>query len=113
MHPRGAALKGWEQDQLILETIAALNATYRSPYRRRLELPLHEDAPPGRREGLQQRLASLNPDGVPDTVAYVTEEEALAARGALEGLGYDWADVEIAFTAPPQPVDYQHFFCRR
>ena len=30
-HPRSYALKGWEQNHLILQTISALNKTYRSP----------------------------------------------------------------------------------
>jgi len=108
-HPRGATLKGWEQDRLILETVHALNETYSSPYRHRFEFPLRSDIPEQDRQTMQALLTSLKPDGVPDTVAYLTEDEVLGALSQLETLGFDREAVHLAFRIPPQPVDYQHF----
>jgi hypothetical protein len=111
-HHRGATLKGWEQDRLILETVQALNETYRSPYRHRFEFPLRPDIPDQERGTMQALLTSLKPDGVPDTVAYLTEDEVLGALSQLETLGFDREAVQLAFRIPPQPVDYQHFLLR-
>jgi hypothetical protein len=61
---------------------------------------------------MQALLTSLKPDGVPDTVAYLTEDEVLGALPQLETLGFDREAVQLAFRIPPQPVDYQHFLLR-
>lgn len=111
-HPRSYVLKGWEQDQLILETIIALNKTYESPYRRTIEFPLSEDVFPDKRASLQSMLESLDEQGVPDTIAYLTEEEIAAATPDLEAIGYDRDMTQSALQAPAQSVDYYHHFLR-
>jgi len=55
-------------------------------------------------------VRSLTPTGVPDTVAYLTEEELTLASKDLEDIGYDPQSFMIALTAPPSPVDYFHAF---
>ena len=45
---------------------------------------------------------------MPDTVAYLTEEELLRATSDLEEIGYDSTAFQIALSAPPAPVDYFH-----
>lgn len=108
-HPSaGSKLQPWEQDRLILRTIRALNETYESPYERKLEFPIREDMPSEEREALQALVDSLKPTGVPDTVAYITEEELMRASTDLEEIGYDPQTFLIALTAPPSPVDYCH-----
>jgi hypothetical protein len=57
-------------------------------------------------------VQSLKATGVPDTVAYLTEEELLRAAGDLEEVGYDAQAFQIALTAPPAPVDYFHLSLR-
>ncbi len=52
----------------------------------------------------------LKPEGVPDTVAYITESEAFEVIGELENLGYDRELIRAALTAPPQDIEYCHFF---
>jgi len=107
-HPSSPNLKGWEQDRLVLQTIRALNETYESPYRRALDFPLSKDTPAEEREALQGILLSLKPNGVPDTVAYLTEEEVLAAERDLEAIGYDPDLMKSALLAPANAVDYYH-----
>jgi hypothetical protein len=111
-HPSaGPKLQPWEQDRLVLQTIKALNETCQSPYSRALEFPLRKDLPPEERETLNGLLLSLKRGGIPDTVAYLTEEELAQAAKDLEAIGYDPDTVGIALTAPPSPVEYYHCSC--
>jgi hypothetical protein len=102
----------WEQDRLMLKTLRALDETYRSPYARHLNFPISLEMPPEERETLQALVRSLMPTGVPDTVAYLTEEELTLASKDLEEIGYDPQSFMIALTAPPSPVDYFHALIR-
>ncbi len=109
-HPTaGPKLQAWEQDRLALKTIKALNETCESPYSRKLDFPLRNDMPPEERETLNGMLLSLKRQGIPDTVAYVTEEELTRAAKDLEEIGYDPETLNIALTAPPSPIEYYHF----
>jgi hypothetical protein len=113
-HPSaGPKLQPWEQDKLALKTIKALNETYESPYERKLEFPLRKETPPEERETVNGLLLSLKRTGVPDTVAYVTEEELTRAQKDLEAIGYDPDTVAIALTAPPSSIEYYHFSCAK
>ncbi len=112
-HPSaGTRMAPWEQDRLMLKTLCALNETYRSPYARHLDFPILLEMPPQEREALQALARSLKPTGIPDTVAYLTEEELALASKDLEVIGYDPQSFMIALTAPPSPVDYFHSFIR-
>jgi hypothetical protein len=111
-HPRSHALKGWEQDRLIVQTLAVLNERYQSPYQRTIEFPLSTDMPEDGRETLQRILKSLKRDGVPDTIAYLTEEELTTSMQDLEAIGYDRHPIQSALQAPAQEVDYYHHFLR-
>jgi hypothetical protein len=112
-HPSaGRKMEPWEQDRLILETINALNKTYQSPYAIKMEFPIRQDLPSEERDVLQALALQLKPGGVPDTVAYITEEELMRASKDLEEVGYDPQSFLIALTAPPSPVDYFHLLLR-
>jgi hypothetical protein len=112
-HPTaGQKMESWEQDRLILRTIAALNKTYESPYATKIEFPVRADMPAQEREALVQLVQDLKPSGVPDTVAYLTEEELMQATADLEEIGFDSQAFQIALTAPPAPVDYFHLSVR-
>jgi hypothetical protein len=89
-----------------------LNKTYESPYHRTIEFPLSTDIPADGRETLQRLLASLNQNGIPDTIAYLTEEELTTALQDLEAIGYDRDIIESALQAPAQNVDYYHHFLK-
>jgi len=108
-YPSPQSLKPWEQDRLILKTIQTFQGQYRSPYRRRIEFPIRNEAPPQERDALQAIVKSLGTDGIPDTVAYLTEEEIMSSMAGLEQLGYYRESIMAALTMPPQPIDYRHF----
>jgi hypothetical protein len=110
-HPSaGTKMAPWEQDRLMLKTLRALNETYRSPYARHLDFPIPLEMPLEERESLQALVRSLTPTGIPDTVAYLTEEEISLASRDLEDIGYDPHSFMVALSAPPSPVDYIHCF---
>jgi len=108
-HPRLPEGDQWEVDRFILKTIQSINSAYHSPYERTIEFPIPANVPGGQREELQQLLQSFNPRGVPDTIAYLTEEEVLDVAEQLEMLGYGRDMLRMALKAPEQPVDYYHF----
>jgi len=107
--PSPQSLRPWEQDRLILKTIQAFGGQYRSPYQRRIEFPIRNETPPQERETLHAILKSMGTDGIPDTVAYLTEEEIMSSMAGLEQLGYDREPIMAALSMPPQPIDYRHF----
>ncbi len=112
-HPTGgSALEPWEQDRLILKTMGALNQVYQSPYDRKIDFSIRPEMPTEEREMLRALVRALKSNGVPDTVAYLTEEELTAASKVLEAVGYDPQSFLIALTAPPGPVDYYHMAIR-
>lgn len=112
-HPTaGPKLHPWEQDRLVLKTIEALNETFESSYRRRIDFPLSANTPPEEGEASNAILRSLKGNGIPDTVAYLTEEELTLALKDLEEIGYESDAISMALGAPPSPIEYSHFFCR-
>jgi hypothetical protein len=108
-YPSPQSLRPWEQDRLIIKTIQAFKGRYRSPYRRRIEFPIRPETPSQERDALQAILTSLGADGIPDTVAYLTEEEIAGSMADLEQLGYRREAIMAALAMPPQPIDYRHF----
>ena len=108
-HPSaGRNLEPWEQDRLILSTLTALNKSYKSPYDIKMEFPVREEIPAHEREAQVALAQNLKSSGVPDTIAYLTEEELMQAAVDLEEVGYDAQAFQIALSAPPAPVDYFH-----
>ena len=109
-HPNVPEGEPWKVDQLLLNTMAVLNAgEYTSPYERTLDYPIDPGTPEDTRRELQRLLAGLDRHGVADTVAYVTEHEIMSVADQLETFGYDRRTIHAALIAPPQPVDYFHF----
>jgi Putative S-adenosyl-L-methionine-dependent methyltransferase len=109
-HPRLPDGDQWEVDRFILKTIGAINSAYQSPYKRKIEFPVPPNLSDGQQAELQQLLDSFHATGVPDTIAYLTEEEVMGVAGKLEELGYDRETLRAVLKAPAQPVDYFHFF---
>ena len=108
-HPYPPEGEPWQLDAFILRTLEAVNQTYRSPYQRRIEFPIMESTPAKERAELEALLQALPGQGVPDTIAYLTEAEIREAMPALEKLGYDAEGIKAMLQFPPQPVDYMHF----
>jgi hypothetical protein len=109
-YPSPRSLQPWEQDRLIIKTIQAFKGKYRSPYQRRIEIPIRNETPPQERDSLNAILQALGTDGIPDTVAYLTEEEIIGSMAGLEQLGYHRDTIKAVLATPPQPIDYRHFF---
>ncbi|MDX1412169.1 MAG: SAM-dependent methyltransferase, partial [Nitrospirales bacterium] len=111
-HPYPPQGQPWEMDALILKTIHAFNKTYQSPYQRTIEFPIHEQTPSREREELEALMASFSGRGVPDTIAYLTEDEIWKAMPDLEALGYEAEGIKHMLQAPHQSVDYMHCLFR-
>ncbi len=109
-HPSPPEGQAWQLDALILRTLEALNRTYRSPYQRHIAFPLSDSTPEKERAELETLVQSLPPNGVPDTIAFLTESEIWKAMPDLQKLGYDSEGVKAMLQIPPQPVDYSHLF---
>ena len=109
-HPRLPESGQWEVDRFILKTLQTINGSYQSPYERTIEFPMPTGLPEEQRDEFQELLRGLNTTGVPDTIAYLTEDEVLSVSEGLEQLGYDRQTLILALQAPTQPVDYFHFF---
>jgi hypothetical protein len=111
-HPYPPDGEPWKLDVFILQTLEALNQTYRSPYKRRIEFPITEGTPTKERGELEALLKALPSHGVPDTIAYLTESEIRTAMPALEKIGYELDSIKAMMQFPAQPVDYTHFSFR-
>jgi hypothetical protein len=109
--PSPKTLSPWEQDRLVLQTVQCLNQVYTGPYGRPLDFSLREDTPPTERKVLEEILKGLKPNGIPDTVAYLSEDEIMGTMSNLTSLGYDREAIVAMLQAPPQPVDYYHMSC--
>ncbi len=108
-HPNLPKDGQWEIDRLILKTLEVINRSYESPYPRSIDFPVSADMPSDHRSEFESLLKSLKSHGVPDTIAYLTEEEVTQAMPGLEELGYDREGIMAVFRVPSQGVDYYHF----
>src|SRR3989442_335726 len=109
-YPSLGRLKPWERDRLILQTLKAVGRGYRSPYHRPIDFPIQAEIPDPQRRELQALLESLPPTGVPDTIAYLSEEEVLGALPHLEALGFEAGRVqENLGKGPPRDIGYYRF----
>ncbi len=107
-HPQVAEMPPWDRDILMLGTLNALNTVYRSPYSGKLNYPAMEGTPKKQRKQIAQLAKNLSGRGVPDTVAYVTQDEVLAALKPLRKLGYREKDIQSALHSPASPVSCVH-----
>lgn len=105
-HPRIAEMPPWDRDALMLGTLHALNGTYKSPYKRILEYPVAPGTPKKQRKEIARLAGTLNPRGVPDTVAYVTASETFAVLKQLQRLGYRERDLRRTFEDPEQTIAF-------
>ena len=109
-HPNLPSPESWEFDALVIRTLEALNTSYRSQYKRVIEFPLREAMPAEEKARLAAIIRDFKPEGVPDTIAYITASEMNEAQPALEKLGYEKEGIRGMLQEPPQLVDYTHFF---
>lgn len=105
-HPKVANMAPWDRDLLMVQTIHAVNSAYRSPYKNKLKYPPGEGTPKKQRKILAKLVDNLSSRGVPDTVAYVSENEMLSALKPLIKLGYREKDLLRAFHSPPPAIAF-------
>ena len=111
-YPFPGKLKAWERDRLILQVLKAFSAVYTSPYRRTIDFPIRPDVPEPQRDELMALLRDLPPTGIPDTIAYLTEDEILAAVSDLEELGFPKHAIQellAVHSLSPPTIDYYRF----
>ena len=111
-YPSPGTLKPWERDRLTLKTLQALDTVYTSPYQRKIDYPIQPETPePGRTE-MTALLSALPLAGVPDTIAYLSEEEVLGAITDLEALGFERAGIQEILRRPAgigREIEYARF----
>jgi len=105
-HPKAPHMAPWDRDLLMIQTIHAVNTAYRSPYKNKLAYPPMDGTPKKQRKLMAQLVQKLNPHGVPDTVAYVTENEVTSALKQLKKLGYRENDLHRVFHSHPPAVAF-------
>jgi hypothetical protein len=109
-YPSPRTLKPWERDRLTLKTLKALDGAYRSPYSRTIDYPIRPDTPEPERAELAALLKEFPVTGVPDTIAYLSEEEVLGAVTDLEALGFERARIqELLAAGAKREIEYYRF----
>ncbi len=112
IHPKISRMEPWDVDLLILQTLQALNATYRSPYQSKMDYPALPGTPKKQRKQIAELAKNLSATGVPDTVAYITASEVADASGRLKKLGYGERDLKAAFDPTGQSIAFGHMTLR-
>ncbi len=105
-HPKVSEMAPWDVDLLMLQTLQALNGTYKSPYKNPFQYPALPGTPKKQRKQIKKLVESLSPYGVPDTVAYVSESEIFSGGKQLSRLGYREKDLRKALNGPPPPIAF-------
>ena len=111
-YPFPGRLKAWERDRLILRTLKVLSTAYRSPYHRKLDYSIPPDTPEPERTEMMALLRELPPTGLPDIIAYLTEDEFLSVLPDLEALGFpreESQDLVRAAAGIRRDIDYFRF----
>jgi len=90
----------------MLETLNALNKVYKSHYQSRMKYTSMEGTPSSQQQQIKKLVGQLNIDGVPDTVAYVTEKEVRQVSSDLALLGYHDQRYIPLFQGPTEPISF-------
>jgi hypothetical protein len=65
-----------------------------------------EETPDTSRQQMTELVRTLNIQGVPDTVAYVTKSEVHQVADQLASLGYDERDYGPLFQGSGEPISF-------
>ena len=72
-----------------------------------MKYPATEETPSSQRQQIKELADKLSTNGVPDTVAYVSEKEVLQVSADLAELGYDEQQYTSLFQGPPtEPISF-------
>ena len=105
-YPKAMRMTPWDRDILMLKTLHILNKTYKSPYQAKMTYPEVEGTPNGQRQIIYELANTLNINGVPDTVAYISSKEVQQVSSDLAKLGYDERVYATLFQGPTDPVSF-------
>ena len=105
-HRDAPNMSSWDRDILMLETLNALNKVYKSHYQSRMEYTSIGGTPSSQQQQIKELVDQLNIDGVPDTVAYVTEKEVRQVSSDLALLGYHDQRYIPLFQGPTEPISF-------
>ncbi len=105
-HPKITMMEPWERDVLMLQTLNTFNGIYKSPYENQIDYPPIPGSPKKFIKKIEALSEKLDPYGIPDTVAYITQAEIFLAGKKLRKLGYKENRMRDAFTNFAQPVSF-------
>ena len=105
-HRDAPNMSSWDRDILMLETLNTLNKVYKSHYQSRMEYTSIGGTPSNQQQQIKELVDQLNIDGVPDTVAYVTEKEVSQVSSDLALLGYHDQRYIPLFQGPTEPISF-------
>ena len=88
-HSDAPNMSSWDRDILMLKTLNTLNKAYKNHYQSEMKYTAMEGAPSSQQKQIKELAGKLSTNGVPDTVAYVTEKEVMKVSADLAELGYD------------------------
>tara|TARA_B100000446_G_scaffold105462_1_gene98696 strand:+ start:58 stop:1104 length:1047 start_codon:yes stop_codon:yes gene_type:complete len=88
-HSDAPNMSSWDRDILMLKTLNTLNKAYKNHYQSEMKYTAMEGAPSSQQKQIKELASKLSTNGVPDTVAYVTEKEVMKVSADLAELGYD------------------------
>jgi hypothetical protein len=105
-HRDAPSMPSWDRDILMLETLNTLNKVYKSHYQSRMKYTPMEGTPSSQQQQIKELAGKLSIDGVPDTVAYVTEKEVRQVSSDLALLGYHDQRYTPLFQGPTEPISF-------
>lgn len=112
-HTHFESLTMEERDLLVLKTLHVLNSKYRSPYARDLGWAQPETDSVEKKRITRDLATSLDPYGVPDTVAYISYDIITSVMNELEELGYARERIPDLFENREKKTDYFHLLLKK
>jgi len=105
-HRDALNMPSWDRDILMLKTLNTLNKVYKNHYQSKMKYAAMEGAPSSQQKQIKELAGKLSINGVPDTVAYVTEKEVMDVSSDLAVLGYDEQQYAPLFKGPIEPISF-------
>jgi len=105
-HREALNMPSWDRDILMLKTLHILNKVYTNHYQSKMSYPAMEGTPSNQQKKIKELAGKLSINGVPDTVAYVTEKEVMQVSSDLAVLGYDEQLYGPLFKGPTEPISF-------
>jgi len=105
-HRDAPNMPSWDRDILMLKTLNTLNKAYKSHYESKMKYTVMEGAPSHQQKQINDLVDKLSINGVPDTVAYVTENEIIQVSADLASLGYDEQLYAPLFQGSNEPISF-------